>query len=634
MTDASSMDPVERIASKQVEWKSLDISSKIPLLEQVLEILRGMDVDQFVELLGNTDAEMMGYRPHDTIEGQYEAVHTAFLYAVNAKWYVSKMLDAYRTAAATGKKAPPRWIVKTTTTTTTTTDHDQSRTIVQTLPILPEDKFGPMAKCKGEVWLQPGAEFRSFQVPEFLNNKEINDNQKGDGCMVVLAAGNHCFLSLIDCLHGLFQCNHTVYLKHHPIRIYHDTIIRHILQPLIQRGYMDTETNTSIERTKQIIYHPTAVARVHLTGGKATHDAIVWGDNNTSQRIKPILKATMTSELGCVTPWIIATQTKNDKPSWTHKQLKHQVQTLFWAMYNNAGANCNSPKVIVMPKSWPHAKEFVQLLCQEMEQHPLPVAYYPGSRERWNQFQNMYDSLAKTYGDASPQTIEQRHLQPHATVLPWLVIDGIHVNLTTESGRKQASTEYAFRTEPFAPVVTIAYIEEEEDLDVAVQFCNEYLFGSLSCTLVTAADASAPEIQRAVANLRYGGIAINAWSALCYFATGTRWGAYPGETLENVESGIGQIQNCFFIPDIEKFVFYSPLIDVGSHQIRKRNLVAAKNEIRAVCTFLLRPGAYNFFNLITASIFGVELPRGKVFYGVFAAAMAGCTACWVQKKAK
>jgi hypothetical protein len=49
---------------------------------------------------------------------------------------------------------------------------------------------------------------------------------------------------------------------------------------------------------------------------------------------------------------------------------------------------------------------------------------------------------------------------------------------------------------------------------------------------------------------------------------------------------------------------------------------------------LLRPGAYNFFNLITASIFGVELPRGKVFYGVFAAAMAGCTACWVQKKAK
>jgi len=58
----------------------------------------------------------------------------------------------------------------------------------------------------------------------------------------------------------------------------------------------------------------------------------------------------------------------------------------------------------------------------------------------------------------------------------------------------------------------------------------------------------------AIANLKYGSIGVNLWSGLAYGIGGCSWGAFPGETLDNVESGIGVVNNLLFFPGVVKTV--------------------------------------------------------------------------------
>jgi aldehyde dehydrogenase (NAD(P)+) len=548
------VDSIERVASQQAEWKALSVCSKMELLQEIKSNLSAMNMDDIVQLLGIPEATMMGFAPNSTDEGHMEACQAGFMYALVVGGVVGKLLAAYQCAAGvTPKHKQPKL---------ESVQNSSGRVTVQTIPVLAEDKYGLMAKSSAEVWLTPGADFvegDAFDLDSFQND--------ATGCRVVLAAGNHCFLSAVDCLHGLFYCNQTVFLKHHPVRNH--------------------------QRSQAIVSHA-AVTHVHLTGGKATHDAIVWGGK---QRDVPVLKANMTSELGCVTPWIVAPQ------AWTDAQMDHQVKQLFAALYSNAGANCNSPKVVILTKKWPQAAEFVRKLCEEMKNNPLPVAYYPGSKERWTAFRQAYPEAVEL-GDDSVKTIGQRGLADSTVVLPWLLMNGTQVDLTTEKGRQAAVSEYAFRHEPFAPIVTIAYTD---DLPTSVQLANDYLFGSLSCTVV--APETTPDVEQAIADLKYGTIAVNVWSAIGYLATGCTWGAFPGDRLEAVESGIGQIQNCFFIPGVEKSVMRTPMVD-AAHPMRKSNVVAAK-EFTAIGNFLLQPGVANFANLLAVSLVGVELPKVK-----------------------
>ena len=50
-------------------------------------------------------------------------------------------------------------------------------------------------------------------------------------------------------------------------------------------------------------------------------------------------------------------------------------------------------------------------------------------------------------------------------------------------------------------------------------------------------------LTRAVANLRYGTVAVNHWSAMSYALAVAPWGAYPGHTLAQIGSGIGFVHN-------------------------------------------------------------------------------------------
>jgi len=84
---------------------------------------------------------------------------------------------------------------------------------------------------------------------------------------------------------------------------------------------------------------------------------------------------------------------------------------------------------------------------------------------------------------------------------------------------------------------------------------------NLSCTLfINSSDESSHQeaYKRAIKNLRYGTVCINIWSGLAY-SMGTPWGAYPGNSIRDAQSGIGYVHNPFMIDNVEKSVYKAPL---------------------------------------------------------------------------
>lgn len=98
-------------------------------------------------------------------------------------------------------------------------------------------------------------------------------------------------------------------------------------------------------------------------------------------------------------------------------------------------------------------------------------------------------------------------------------------------------------------------------LAAAVPFVNERLWGTLGCSVMIdpRTEASHTEVlEQAIAQLRYGSIAINAWVSLAYGLGCTPWGAFPGHTPAAIGSGVGVVHNSFLFDYPEKAVIRVP----------------------------------------------------------------------------
>jgi len=66
--------------------------------------------------------------------------------------------------------------------------------------------------------------------------------------------------------------------------------------------------------------------------------------------------------------------------------------------------------------------------------------------------------------------------------------------------------------------------------------------------------------EQAIADLRYGGIAINCWSGLNYGLVNATWGAFPGHPLDDIESGQGVVHNGLLVDHPQKSVVRAPFV--------------------------------------------------------------------------
>ena len=353
---------------------------------------------------------------------------------------------------------------------------------------------------------------------------------------LVLGAGNVSSVPFSDAIHKSLVCGHQVILKMNPVNAYLKPIFERAFAPLFQEGLL-----VAIEGDSQVgqalVDHPD-VDDVHLTGSAHTHDRIVWGDDPREILARkeagtPRLTKPVTSELGNVSPWIIVPGV------YSTKELTSQAMHLAASISNNAGFNCLATRVIVTCQNWPQRREFLRLLQQNLQSIPKRPAYYPGALERYRRF-------------------TQTNIDPDDSgCLPYRLLESQSID----------QNPLVFQEESFTCVCVetpLASQTASEFLDEAVALCNLRLPGTL-CASVSFPKLFVEQkrriISQALGTLRYGCVSVNQWSALAYSLLTPPWGGAPGASLEDAQSGIGQVHNTYLLERVEKTILYGPLVN-------------------------------------------------------------------------
>ena len=100
-------------------------------------------------------------------------------------------------------------------------------------------------------------------------------------------------------------------------------------------------------------------------------------------------------------------------------------------------------------------------------------------------------------------------------------------------------------------------------VDAATDFCNDVVWGTLGATLIVNPSSLkdhdvAESVDRAVADLRYGSIGVNVWHGLSFAMGSTTWGAYPGHSRTDIQSGTGVVGNAAMFDRPQKSVVRGP----------------------------------------------------------------------------
>jgi hypothetical protein len=393
------------------------------------------------------------------------------------------------------------------------------------------------AQTMGEVWMQPGvtrAEIDAGQAAAY-RHPEV-----AAVVCVVLGAGNVASLGPRDVLSKLFVEGKVVVLKANPVN---DYLIPHwtrAMRALIDAGVLRI-VGGGADEGAYLTGHP-QTGEVHITGSDKTHDAIVFGTGTDGARRKskgePILDKAITSELGNVSPVIVV------PGEWSTAELLYQAEHVATMLVNNAGFNCLTARVIVTHSAWPQREAFLGALIQVLTRIPTRLAYYPGAGARRD-----------TFVAEHPDALAIGQLEPDS--LPWTLVRGL------DPGHL---SDVCFNVEAFCSLTSETALNAPSPaafVDAAVEFCNEAVWGTLSATVLVSPRSRRDQavnaaVERAVADLAYGGIGLNIWHAMVFALGTTTWGAYPGHPLTDIQSGRGVVGNAYMFDRAQKSVVRGP----------------------------------------------------------------------------
>ena len=408
--------------------------------------------------------------------------------------------------------------------------------VAQVMPVDAYDRvlYGGFS---AEVWMQPDVTLSELPGTQ----AEIYNQPPGEGeVSLVLGAGNVSSIGAQDALYKLFVEDKVCVVKMNPVNDYLGPIYAKIMAPLVERGFVKIVYGGA-EQGIHLCNHA-LVDEIHITGSDKTHDAIVYGGGEEGAKRKaartPVNNKPISSELGNVSPIIVV------PGPWTDADMQFQAANLATQLVNNGGFNCNAARVILQHASWDRRQPLLEELKKVFQQVPTRRAYYPGAADRW-------DAFVQAHPDAwtAGEPVEGR--------LPWTLITGVDPG--TEG-------DICFNTEAFCAVCAETGIEAPNPaayIDKAVEMCNERIWGSLNAEIIVHPQslrdpAVAAAVERAIAELRYGTVAVNHWPALAYAFGTTTWGAFPGHELHDIQSGIGVVHNSLMFSKVQKTVVRGP----------------------------------------------------------------------------
>lgn len=385
-----------------------------------------------------------------------------------------------------------------------------------------------------EVWIEPGCAPSQGRI---YRDKAAGRFEPGAVCLV-LGAGNISSIGALDVVYKLFVEDRVALLKMNPVNAWLGPYLERVFSDLIRDGFVAVVYGGS-ELGARLVGDP-RVDALHLTGSAETHDAIVWGADPAARAERkaagtPLSSKPVTSELGCVTPVLVV-------PSrWSDAALDFQALHVASMVTHNASFNCTAGKVLVLSRGWPQRDEFLRRLASALARLAPRPAYYPGATERYRRFLACY-----------PQAVALG--RGGEGVVPWTLIPDVPAR----------EGEHALVREAFCGVLAEVSLDVSgpaEYLERAVDFANDVVWGNLSVVLLVdraTARRHAGEVARAIARLRYGAVAVNAWTGVVFGLGVTTWGAFPGNPTDAISSGRGVVHNALLFDHPQKSVLRAP----------------------------------------------------------------------------
>lgn len=391
-----------------------------------------------------------------------------------------------------------------------------------------------MSGIKAEIWMQQGVT-KDTLAQHAATAYDTPAAERRGKVALVLGAGNINAISPLDAFQKLFSEHQVVILKMNPVNDYLTDYLIAALKPLIDRDALRIVKGGG-DVGAYLCHHPD-VDEIHITGAAATHDAIVWGPGAEGAANKaagtPKLTKPITSELGAVCPTIVV------PGPWSAADLRFQAENIATQKLHNSGFNCVACQMLILPQTWDGKERLLSELGDVMASAAQRQPWYPGARDRMAEFESRGDKVVKL----------DRGGAPPCAMVP---VDG-------------GTDNWFCQNEIFAPALSTHEIDStdpEAYLRAAIGYANNELQGTLGGNILihpaTIRQIGRNRFEEIIGEFRYGTIAINAWTGLGFLTTACPWGAFPGHTLDNVESGIGFAHNTFMFDKVERVVLEAP----------------------------------------------------------------------------
>lgn len=430
-----------------------------------------------------------------------------------------------------------------------------------------------------DVWLEPGV---SLDEANSRQAAAYRDRHREGKVALVLGAGNASSLPPSDTFHKLFHDLRVVALKMNPVNSYLGPLLEEAYRALIKRGFLRIVYGGS-EEGNYLVHHD-MVDEVHMTGSDRSFEAIVFGPGREGQQRKmagtPLVNKPVEGELGCITPWVVV------PGAWKEADVQEQAAKMAFWMMRHEGYLCFAPRIVVLHQDWPLREAFMNALVDALSQVEPIRAYYPGSAE-----------TQRAFVEAHPEAIQiGGGFEDH---VPWTVIPDLDPD---------ATEDICFRRESFSGMCGEVALEAPsvpQFLKRAVEFLNGTLWGTLSATLVVSEESQADPatekaVERAIADLRYGTVALNGPGTWAFYTMIAPWGGYPGSSIGDIQSGTARVGNFLMLHRPEKTILRAPF------RMRPYTFLGSAKDLhefsRKLAEFEVRPSLWKLPGLFWSAI--------------------------------
>ena len=570
--DHATMDQaIARLNAQKQAWADLPIPKKIELLRQVGEAT-GKVAPRWVAAA----AEAKGIPADSPLVGEeWTSGPWALLYDIH------RTIEVLSDIAATGTPRIKSSAIHT---------RADGQVVVDVFPQSTADRL-LLSGITAQVWMQPGVTPQNLKDTMAVWYKQPQHTGK---VTLVLGAGNIASIAPLDVIYKLIAEGQVCLLKMNPVNDYLGPFIEEAFAPLIANGFVQLAYG-GVAAGVYLCQHP-EIDEIHITGSASTYNAIVFGtDPGAAERKttnRPLNTKRITSELGNISPTIVV------PGPWTKADLRFQAEHIATQKMHNGGFNCIASQVLILPQSWKQTDALLDALRTVMHEIPARQAYYPGASKR------QADAIA---AHPEAEVLDKTDQTVPRTLVP---------NVPYTNG-----DDFCFTVEAFGSVLTETRLPSDDAatfLRNAVAFCNDTLWGTLGANIIIhpkTMQALGATFESAVADLHYGCVAINTWTGVGFLLAQTTWGAFPGHTPGDIQSGTGVVHNTFLFDRAQKSVIRAPFYPYPRGTVHGQ--------------FSVLPKPPWFVTNKQAATIGRRLvayeahPNPALFPGIFAAALRG-----------